>query len=98
MSNSTIELPNGLKGHSMKEKNDTISFKVTQTCTFCYSDPTPCFPSFLPAGTYTATTPPTTYGPYTADAVGTVVYNAVTSGPCTTTGIVATPHSIIVSS
>jgi hypothetical protein len=97
MPNKTIELPHGLLGESMKKNADSISFKVTATCTFCYSDPTPCFPSFLPAGTYTATTPPTTYGPYTPDQTGTVIYNAsIPPLPCTTSGTVATPHTITV--
>jgi hypothetical protein len=98
MPDKTINLPNGLLGESLKKGVDSISFKVTQTCTFCYSDPTPCFPTFLAAGTYTATTPPTTYGPYTPNADGTVVYNAVTSGTCTTDQIDGTPCSITVDS
>jgi hypothetical protein len=96
MPNKTIELPYSLLGHSMKENTDSISFLVTATCTFCYSDPTPCFPSFLPAGTYTVTTPPTTYGPYTPNKTGAVLYNAVTSGDCTLTGIKETACTITV--
>jgi hypothetical protein len=98
MPDKTINLPNGLEGHRMKENVDSISFKVTADCSFCYSDPTPCFPTFMAAGTYTATTPPTTYGPYTPTAAGTVTYNAVTSGDCTTSGITGTVCSITVDS
>jgi hypothetical protein len=98
MPNTTIELPDGKKNLPMKKDVDGISFKVTKTCYFCYSDPTPCFPSFLSNGKYTATTPPTTYGPYTPTQDGTVVYNAVTSEPCSTSGPTDTPCSITVSS
>jgi hypothetical protein len=94
----TINLPNGLLSESLKKGVGSISFQVVETCTFCYSDPTPCFSTFLAAGTYTATNPPTTYGPYTPTADGTVDYNAVTSGTCTTTGIDGTPCTITVSS
>lgn len=85
----------------MKDNVDSISFKVTADCIFCYSDPTPCFPSFMAAGSYTATNPPTVYGPYTPDADGSVAYNAVPSTPpppppCTTTGIDGTPCTITV--
>jgi hypothetical protein len=98
MPNTTINLPNGLQGQRLKENTDSISFKVTETCTFCYSDPTPCFPTFLANGTYTKTTPPTTYGPYMPTADGTVTYNAVTSGSCSTSGTTQTPHTIVVGS
>ncbi len=98
MADKTINLPHGLLGHSMKEDTDSVSFTVTADCTFCYSDPTPCFPTFLPAGDYTATHPATTYGPYTPTAAGTVDYNAVTTGTCTPTGPDATPCTITVSS
>jgi hypothetical protein len=77
--NETIDLPHGLLGgYTMKENTDSISFKVKATCTFSYSDPTPCFPSFLPAATYTATNPPTIYGPYTPNQAGTVECRATT--------------------
>jgi hypothetical protein len=98
MADKTINLPHGLLGHTMKEDTDSVSFTVTADCTFCYSDPTPCFPTFLPAGTYTATHPATTYGPYTPTAAGTVDYNAVTTGTCTTSGITGTVCSITVDS
>jgi hypothetical protein len=99
MSNKTINLPNGVEGHRMKKNVDSISFKVTADCNFCYSDPTPCFPSFMPAGNYTATNPPTTYGPYTPNQAGTVVYNAsVPPTPCSLTGIKGTACSITVDS
>ena len=99
MSNKTIKLPDGVEGHRMKKNVDTISFTVTKDCTFCYSDPTPCFPTFMAAGSYTATTPPTTYGPYTPTAAGTVVYNASKPPtPCTLTGIKGTASSITVDS
>jgi hypothetical protein len=96
----TINLPNGLLSESLKKGVGSISFKVTGDCTFCYSDPTPCFPTFMAAGTYTKTDPPTTYGPFMPDADGTVAYNAVVSTPPprTTAGIDGTPCSITVSS
>ncbi|HEU5458695.1 MAG TPA: hypothetical protein VFU68_08755 [Terracidiphilus sp.] len=79
-------------------KSDTLYIEVTQDCNWCYTmNPAGVFSSFLPAGSYTATTPPTTYGPYTAAVAGTVNYNAVTSGDCSTAGITATVHSITVS-
>lgn len=73
-----------------------LCIQVDKTCTWCYDDPTPCFPDgLLPPGTYTATHPPTVYGPYCAENAGTVTYDAVTSGPCTPRS--DTPHSIVVS-
>lgn len=100
MSNKTINLPNGVEGHKMKKNVDSISFEVTADCNFCYSpDPSPCFPNFMAAGSYTATNPPTTYGPYTPTQAGTVVYNAsVPPTPCSVTGIKGTASSIIVES
>jgi len=94
-----INLPHGLANHRMKKNVDSISFKVTDDCNFCYSDPTPCFPSFMPAGSYTATNPPTTYGPYTPTQTGTVHYNAtIPPTPCTVTGKKETASSITVDS
>lgn len=99
MGNKVINLPNGLVNHTMKKNVDSISFKVMSDCTFCYSDPTPCFPSFMAAGTYTATNPPTVYGPYTPDQVGTVLCgDSVPPNPCSVTGLTATASSITVDS
>ena len=99
MPDKTINIPHGLLGETLKKNTDSVSFKVTADCTFCYSDPTPCFPTFMTAGSYTATTPPTVYGPYTPTADGTVNYNAVTSGTCSPTGeLTATACSITVDS
>lgn len=73
-----------------------LYIQVDHTCTWCYDDPTPCFPGgLLPPGTYTATHPPTRYGPYTAKNNGTVTYDSVTSGPCNSK--ILTAHSIVVS-
>lgn len=95
--NTTLHIPNDLVDVHLAV-NDTLSIEVMQTCTWCYSDPDGVFSSMLAAGTYTATTPPTTYGPYTAVKTGTVAYNAVTSGDCVPgAGITATMHSITVS-
>ena len=95
----TITLPNGLLSESLKKGVGSISFTVTQTCTFCYSDPTPCFPTFMAAGNYTATTPPTTYGPYTPNADGTVLYGtSIPPAACSYTGDKETACSITVDS
>lgn len=93
----TLKIPNGMNNESLK-KADTLYIEVNADCNWCYSMSSDgVFSSFLPAGSYTATTPPTTYGPYTAAADGTVDFNAVTSGDCSPTGITATGHSITVS-
>ena len=102
----TINIPHGLVGETLKKNVGNVCFKVTADCVFCYSDPTPCFPSFMAAGFYAATTPPTVYGPYTPTAAGTVNYNAVVSSPppappspCSPTGeLTATACSITVDS
>jgi hypothetical protein len=99
MSNKIIEIPHSLLGHTMKENTDSISFTVTADCTFCYSDPTPCFPSFMAAKTYTATTPPTTYGPYTPNKTGTVLCGtSIPPAACSYTGDKETACSITVDS
>lgn len=68
---------------------DNLWIKVDNNCTWCYNDPIPCFPGgLLPPGTYTATHPPTRYGPYPAKAAGKVTYE---------TSKTLTAHSIIVS-
>jgi hypothetical protein len=94
----TLTIPHDLSSLNMKV-GDSLQITVSADCTWCYSDPTPCFPGgLLPAGSYTATTPHTTYGPYLASAAGTVNVNAVTSGPCNPQGLTAVPHTIIVTS
>jgi len=82
--------------------NDDLYIIVNDDCKWCYSpDPNSVFGApptgFLAAGSYTATTPPTTYGPYRPIATGSICYNAVASGDCTCTEITATGHSITVS-
>ena len=76
---------------------DELKIKVTRTCNWCYEYPDTVFSSMLAAGSYTATNPPTEYGPYTAANAGVMNWNAVTSGPCTTATPAATPRSITVS-
>lgn len=96
--NTVVELPYALQSLNLRKNIDSITFKVTATCTSCHSDPTPCFPSFLTDGLHSLTTPPSTYGPYTPDKTGSVQYNAVTSGECTTSSPAATLCTITVSS
>jgi hypothetical protein len=97
MADKIIEIPYSLLGHTMKENIDSISFKVTADCTFCYSDPTPCFPTFMAAKTYTVTSPPTTYGPYTPNKAGTVLCGtSIPPVTCTYTGDKETACSITV--
>jgi len=92
----TLHIPSGQD--IRVPKGDDLYIQVDQTCTWCYDDPTPCFPGgLLKPGTYTATHPPTRYGPYTAKNDGTVAYDAVTSGPCNPKGKGLTAHSIVVS-
>jgi hypothetical protein len=94
----TLKIPHGMNNESLK-KSDTLYIEVTDDCNWCYSmNPSGVFSTFLPAGTYTATTPHTTYGPYTAAIDGTVNYNAVTSGDCNPEGFTETGHTIVVSS
>jgi hypothetical protein len=82
MSHTTIELPNDMKSHRMKKDVDSISFKITARCKFCFSDPTPCFPDFLAADTYDARSKP--YGPYTPNQAGTVLYStSIPPADCT---------------
>lgn len=92
----TLKIPNGMNNESLK-KADTLYIEVDADCTWCYSDPNNVFPTFLPAGSYSVTTPHTTYGPYTAENDGTVYFNAVTSGDCSPTGVTASGHTIVVS-
>lgn len=92
----TLKIPNGMSNQSLK-KADTLYIEVDADCNWCYSDPNGVFSSFLPAGHYTATTPPTVYGPYTAVNSGTVNFNAVTSGDCNPMGVAASGHTIVVS-
>jgi hypothetical protein len=97
MADKIIEIPYSLLGHTMKENIDSISFKVTADCTFCYSDPTPCFSTFMAAKTYTVTSPPTTHGPYTPNKAGTVLCGtSIPPVTCTYTGDKETACSITV--
>lgn len=99
MATKHIHIPNNMSNHSLNKNQDNIDITVDADCTWCFSDPNGVFgnPStLLAAGTYSKTTPPTTYGPYTPVNTGTVYFNAVTSGPCNPQGITATGHTIIV--
>jgi hypothetical protein len=98
MGTKHLSIPNDLSSVNMTLGADDLEIKVTADCNWCYSDPNGVFANgFLAAGSYTATSPPTKYGPYTPSTTGTVTVNAVTSGDCSTSGITATPHSITVS-
>jgi len=99
MATKRLSIPNDLSSMSMTHNTDNLTITVTADCTWCYSDPNGCFPNgLLAAGSYTATTPPTTYGPYTPTGTGTVNFNAVTSGTCNPDGgPAAAVHSITVS-
>jgi hypothetical protein len=78
--------------------NDNLYIQVSSQCQWCYSDPTPCFSGgLLAAGQYEKTTGGAKYGPYLASAAGTVNFGSPTSPPCSTTGVTATGHTIIVS-
>ena len=76
---------------------DELDIIVTKTCTWCYEYPDNVFDSMLPAGTYTVETPHHEYGPYKAANKGTMKWNAVTSGDCSTDGLAEVPRSITVS-
>lgn len=94
-----IHIPSNLSSQSLNKNQDTIDITVDADCTWCFSDPDFVFgnPStLLPNGSYTKTTPPTTYGPYTPVADGTVYFNAVTSGTCNPEGVTETGHTITV--
>ena len=103
MATKTLSIPNDLKSMQLAV-GDALEIIVTEDCTWCYApSPTDCFnpppDGFLAAGYYAATTPPTTYGSYTAIAGGTIYINAVpigaskrAGGPPSTAG-----HSITVS-
>ena len=96
MATKRINIPQDT--HANLKVGDQLNIAVIADCDWCYSDPDNCFSGGLLApGCYTATNPHTVYGPYTATADGTVDFNAVTSGPCTTSGVTATGHTIVVS-
>jgi hypothetical protein len=99
MATKHLHIPGSMSNQSLNKTQDNLDITVNNDCTWCFSDPDGVFgnPSTLLApGTYTATNPHTTYGPYTPVATGTVYFNAVTSGPCNPTGITGTGHTIIV--
>ncbi len=75
---------------------EELCIQVVQDCSWCYHDTKHCFPGgLLKHGTYKATNPPTTYGPYLAKNAGSVRYDSPTSGPCNAKTLTA--HSIVVS-
>jgi hypothetical protein len=99
MSTKHLHIPNDCGNQSLNKHQENIDITVNQDCTWCFSDPDGVFgnPStLLPAGSYTKTSPHTTYGPFTQVNTGTVYFNAVTSGPCNPQGITATGHTITV--
>ena len=103
MATKILSIPNDLESMQLAV-GDALEITVTEDCTWCYApSPTSCFDpppdGFLAAGYYAATTPPTTYGSYTAATAGTIYINAVAigaskraGGPPSTAG-----HSITVS-
>jgi hypothetical protein len=98
MATKILTIPNGASSITLNKGVDSVTIKVNGDCTWCYSDPTPCFQSGLLAdGSYTVTNPQTEYGPYTPNKSGTVNFNSVTSGTCNPLGMAATPHTIVVS-
>jgi hypothetical protein len=101
MARKDLDIPDGIGKSNMHKHDDQLYIKVKKDCTWCYSDPSGCFPSLLPTGPYTATNPPTVYGPYTPETEGVVNYNAVTSGTCDPNAeraLAAAAHSITVTS
>jgi hypothetical protein len=95
-----IHIPDNMGNVSLNKNQDNIDITVNKDCIWCFSDPSFVFgnPSTLPAaGSYTKTSPPTTYGPFTPVNTGTVYFNAVTSGTCTPQGTTETGHTITVS-
>jgi len=99
MSTKHLHITGNMQNQTLKKGQDDLDITVNHDCTWCFSDPDGVFgnPStLLAAGSYSATNPHTTYGPYIPVATGTVYFNAVTSGPCNPQGITATGHTIIV--
>jgi len=99
MATKQLNLPGNLSNVNLNKNQDTLSISFNEACTWCYSDPNNVFgnPSVLPApGYYPKTSPPTSFDNLQPVADGTVLYNAVTSGDCSPTGITATGHTITV--
>jgi hypothetical protein len=86
---------------TLNKNQDTLEIDFNSTCNWCYDDPQYVFgnPSVLPAaGLYNQASPPYKTGQLTPVADGTVLFNAVPSDQtCTTAGITATGHTIVVS-
>lgn len=97
MATKILTIPHGSTNIRLNKGVDDVKIQVNGDCTWCYSDPTPCFPDgLLPPGSYTVANPPAG-GPYTPTASGTVHFNSVTSGKCDPFGKIEAPHTIIVS-
>jgi hypothetical protein len=91
---------NNLQNVTLICNQDNLDITVNDDCTWCFADPDGVFgdpPQLLPAGSYTKTDPPTTYGAYTPIKSGTVYFNAVRTGNCDPYGVTETGHTITVS-
>lgn len=106
MARVDIEIPNGSVNASMKNA-DELYIKVTENCTWCFSDPNGIFPvapaaNSLPANNSQVTTANSPYGPCVpiSGKTGTVTYgSSIPPAPCTlqkTTGTLS--HTITVGS
>jgi hypothetical protein len=82
-----LNIPHDMSSATLKKNVDSVTITVTADCTWCYDDPDNCFGNgFLAPGYYTATTPHTSYGPYTPSNTGSVGIGSVTgNNPCSAT-------------
>jgi len=76
---------------NMNKNQDQLEIHVTQTCQWCYDDPSHVFPTFLPPGQVN----PGTYGPYIPANDGKVTFDDPINPPCLPKS--DTPHTITVS-
>lgn len=83
-----LNIPNDMSSLTLKKNVDSVTITVTADCTWCYSDPSGCFPNGLLApGYYPATNPHTSYGPYTPNNTGVVGIGSVAgNNPCVSSG------------
>ena len=100
MPSKQLNIPNDLSSITLNKGTDTIQITVTADCYWCYCDPNGVFEvppnGFLAPGFYAATTPHTSYGPYTPVNDGSVTINAPTSQPCTLNNLKGVPQTITV--
>jgi hypothetical protein len=96
MADEVLTIP---KDHTLPIKvGDNLYIQVSDTCQWCYSDTTPCFPGgLLKPGQYNKTTGGFKYGPYPAKAKGTVYFDSPTNPPCNPKNEPDTGHTIVVS-